>query len=41
MLACFVTTCSAKADIAMIETNPVHAQIADLQSRIDSLRGYL
>ncbi len=25
----------------MIETNPIHAQIADLKSRVESLRGYL
>jgi len=26
---------------AMLETNPIHAQIADLQDRVESLRGYL
>ncbi|MHB1059253.1 MAG: hypothetical protein ACYC0F_15350 [Rhodanobacter sp.] len=25
----------------MIETNPIHAQIADLRGRVESLRGYL
>ena len=25
----------------MIETNPIHARIADLQARVASLRGYL
>jgi hypothetical protein len=28
-------------DIPMIETNPIHAQIADLTGRVESLRGYL
>ena len=27
--------------ITMIETNPIHAQIADLKARVESLRGYL
>jgi hypothetical protein len=27
--------------IVMIETNPIHAQIADLRGRVESLRGYL
>jgi hypothetical protein len=26
---------------AMLETNPIHAQIADLRARAESLRGYL
>lgn len=25
----------------MIETNPIHSQIADLRDRVESLRGYL
>jgi hypothetical protein len=28
-------------DLTMIETNPIHAQIADLRERVESLRGYL
>lgn len=27
--------------VFMIETNPIHAQIADLTGRVESLRGYL
>jgi hypothetical protein len=30
-----------KFSTAMLETNSIHARIADLQSRIESLRGYL
>lgn len=31
----------ASSDNTMIETNPIHARIADLTSRLASLRGYL
>ncbi len=29
------------ASTIMLETNPIHARIADLQGRVESLRGYL
>ncbi len=32
---------ASHTDITMIETNPIHAQIADLRERVESLRGYL
>lgn len=30
-----------QSPIAMIETNPIHARIADLTERVASLRGFL
>jgi len=35
------TAQSVTTDLIMIETNPIHAQIADLRDRVESLRGYL
>jgi hypothetical protein len=32
---------SIASSISMIETNPIHARIADLKDRVASLRGYL
>ena len=38
---CYPTQLASNPDTDMIETNPIHAQIADLRGRVESLRGYL
>jgi hypothetical protein len=38
---CYSRQLASIADINMIETNPILAQIADIRGRVESLRGYL
>ena len=38
---CYPRQLASNPDTDMIETNPIHTQIADLRGRVESLRGYL
>jgi len=38
---CYPCALASHPEADMIETNPIHAQIADLTGRVESLRGYL